>query len=396
MAIVKSLSGLARQEDNIRYQKGSFSLSNLVLDISKDLLGENPDLVINAYYDQKRRAQLEANILNILEKSDYFAPGSKREIIKSVFDFMFGYGQLQKYIDDEDVSDIDGVNHSCFSIIRKGVRENIDINFGSAEDFDIYCKLIAVRNGGILNENDNHCRVADLKNHLRINISIFPRNISGSSISIRKHRKKGYSLKDLYDLNMVDEKSLKIIKEYLYKNKTILLCGKGGSGKTTLLRALINALPEMERVLICESDAELYPDKKHCIEQRVKRKNEGGNPISLDMLIKDGLTMSLDTYCIGEIVGEEALAFLNASCSGHRFLTTMHATSAKDCGKRLSALAKMVNGASNEAMLLAMFGEGIHLIIHMDSFKINEIYEVKGFNHKIQDLEYDLLYKGGQ
>ena len=47
------------------------------------------------------------------------------------------------------------------------------------------------------------------------------------------------------------------------------------------MRAFINVLPEMERVLIVESDAELYPDKPYCIEQRIKKQNEGGRPVTL-------------------------------------------------------------------------------------------------------------------
>ena len=66
------------------------------------------------------------------------------------------------------------------------------MNFGSEKIFDTYCKLVAIRNGGILNENDSHCRVTDERYRLRINVSIRPRNISGPAISIRKHRKNSY------------------------------------------------------------------------------------------------------------------------------------------------------------------------------------------------------------
>ena len=224
----------------------------------------------NAYYDKKQRSCLEKRILYILDNQQYFAVGSKRKMIKSIFDFMFGYGQLQEYIEDDEISDIDGVRHNCFSITKNGIRIPIDIDFNSESEFNVYCKLIALRNGGILNENDNHCRVADLENKLRINLSIYPRNISGPAISIRKHRQIAYNMDDLVRLKMLDTTCKELITELLLNDKTIILCGKGGSGKTTLLRALINILPKMERVLIVESDAELYPDKANCIEQRVK------------------------------------------------------------------------------------------------------------------------------
>ncbi|HPB16246.1 MAG: ATPase, T2SS/T4P/T4SS family [Clostridia bacterium] len=392
MAVLKSLSSLNDEFDNNRYAKGSYPLSKVVTDVTKEILSVSPELVVNAYYDNKQRSFLENRILNILDKQQYFAIGSKRKMIKSVFDFMFGYGQLQEYIEDDDITDIDGVRFDCFSITKNGVRMPADINFNTETDLYVYCKLVALRNGGILNENDSHCRVADIQNKLRINISIYPRNISGPAISIRKHRKSAYTLKNLNELGMLDNISTDILKKTLSTRHTIILCGKGGSGKTTLLRALINALPDMERVLIVESDAEIYPDKKYCIEQRVKRDNEGGNPITLDMLIKDGLTMSLDTYCIGEIVGSEAMAFLNACCSGHRFLTTMHADKPQDCVKRLIALAKGAKGISDEKMLLTLYGEGVDCVVFMQNFKVTRIMYVKGMDSANNAVVYEDAY----
>ncbi len=393
MAILKSLSSLSDEYSNSRYAKGSYPLSKVVTDVTKEILSVSPEMVVNAYYDKIQRSFLENRILNILEKQQYFAIGSKRKMIKSIFDFMFGYGQLQEYIEDDDISDIDGVKFDCFSITKNGVRMPADINFCTETDFYVYCKLIALRNGGILNENDSHCRVADIQNKLRINISIFPRNISGPAISIRKHKKTAYSIENLKQLGMLDDLSSQILKKAISEHKTIILCGKGGSGKTTLLRALINILPEMERVLIVESDAEIYPDKKYCIEHRVNRDNEGGNPVTLDMLIKDGLTMSLDTYCIGEIVGSEAMAFMNACCSGHRFLTTMHADKPQDCVRRLTALAKATKGISDEKMLASLFSEGVEYITYMEDFKVMMIIKVKGMDTSINSVLYEEIYR---
>lgn len=394
MAVLKSLSEINSSVENNKYSKGSYPLSKVVTDITKEILSVSPELVVNAYSDKEHRNYLECRILKILEKQEYFAIGSKRKMIKSIFDFMFGYGQLQEYIDDEEISDIDGVRYDCFSITKNGRRVPADINFCTELDLFVYCKLIALRNGGILNENDSHCRVADIEKKLRINVSIYPRNISGPAISIRKHRNKAYNMDDLKTLNLLDPISSGIIADLLLSNKTIIICGKGGSGKTTLLRALINILPEMERVLIAESDAELYPDKIYCIEQRVKRENEGGNPITLEMLIKDGLTMSLDTYCIGEIVGSEAMAFLNACCSGHRFLTTMHSHRPQDCISRLIALAKGTVGITDEKLLIRMFCDGVDCIVYMDAFKVCEIVNIAGYDVETNQPIYDFVYGG--
>ena len=120
MAVLKSLSERSGSVENNKYSKGSYPLSKVVTDITKEILSVSPELVVNAYSDKKHRNYLECRILKILEKQEYFAIGSKRKMIKSIFDFMFGYGQLQEYIDDEEISDIDGVRYDCFSITKNG------------------------------------------------------------------------------------------------------------------------------------------------------------------------------------------------------------------------------------------------------------------------------------
>jgi pilus assembly protein CpaF len=150
MAVLKSLSSLNDEFDNNRYAKGSYPLSKVVTDVTKEILSVSPELVVNAYYDNKQRSFLENRILNILDKQQYFAIGSKRKMIKSVFDFMFGYGQLQEYIEDDDITDIDGVRFDCFSITKNGVRMPADINFNTETDLYVYCKLVALRNGAYL------------------------------------------------------------------------------------------------------------------------------------------------------------------------------------------------------------------------------------------------------
>ena len=214
---------------------------------------------------------------------------------------MFGYGLLQQYVEDEEISDIDGTKYNDFTVTRNGVRQRIDVDFGSEKMLEGYCKLIALRNGGVLNENDSQCRVTDEKRRMRINISIRPRNVSGAAISIRKHRLKSYSIEDLVHCGMLTEQTARILRELALSDATILFCGKGAAGKTTLLRAFVNSLPEMERVLIAETDAEIYPEKPCCIEQRIKKENEGGVKVTLRELVRDGLTMSLDTYCVGKL-----------------------------------------------------------------------------------------------
>jgi len=331
-------------------------------------------------------------IIKNIDMHRYHAGMDRDELIRKVMDFMFGYGLLQPYIDDEDITDIDGTAYDQFVIKRHGIRSKIPVNFGSEKIFDTYCKLVAIRNGGILNENDSHCRVTDEKYRLRINVSIKPRNISSPSISIRKHRKNSYTIEDLKRLGMLDDELEALLRKLAASDASVLFCGKGAAGKTTLMRAFINILPEMERVLIVESDAEIYPDKPYCIEQRVKKKNEGGRPVTLKDLVCDGLTMSLDTYCVGEITGDEAWEFIKAAFSGHRGIATTHSESAEDAFGRLLTLSKGANIGESEKTIKEVLGRSIDYIFYLKEFRVVEVLEVRGYDGQADTFVYKRLY----
>jgi pilus assembly protein CpaF len=168
-----------------------------------------------------------------------------------------------------------------------------------------------IRNGGQINENDSHCRVTDEQNRLRINVTIPPRSVRFPTLCIRNTGKSRFA-SGIFKMAAC------------LANRRGLVMALGGRRPLRSLFAA-GALPARppccgpsgrnaasERVLVAESDSELYPEKPCCLLQRIKKPHEGGRRSAV-RLVRDGLTMSLDTYCIGEIVGDEALAFIHAA-----------------------------------------------------------------------------------
>lgn len=374
------------------FEKDAGDLNTIISNITNDILKEWPGLVADISCGRADRSVLETAIIKDIDLHRYHCGIYRDELIRKVLDFMFGYGELQPYIDEDNITDIDGTRYNQFVIKRHGIRSKITVHFGNEKIFDTYCKLVAIRNGGILNENDSHCRVTDEKNRLRINVSIKPRNIAGPAISIRKHRKESYTLQDLMKLGMLDNELINLIRDLARSDASVLFCGKGAAGKTTLLRAFINSLPEMERVLIVESDAEVYPDKPYCIEQRIKKQNEGGRSVTLKDLVRDGLTMSLDTYCVGEITGDEAWEFVKAAFSGHRGIATTHSESAGDAFARLLTLSKGANIGESEKTIREMLGRSINIIFYLKEFRVVEVLEVLGYDSIKDEFKYKRLY----
>lgn len=301
------------------------------------------------------------------------------EVKQLLFDNIYGYGLIQSLIDDDEISDIDIPRFDYILYKKQGEIFLSPIKFDSESNFLRFCKLLVIRYGGIINEVDNHCRVSDRANKLRINVCIPPRNVNGSSLNIRKHSKKSLELDDLVNLSFISSSQKEAILRMNDERRNILICGKGAAGKTTLLRAIIDSGDEMERVLICETDSELYPQKRNVIAQYIKKNEYGGRPLTLSDLIREGLTMSLDTYCIGEIVGGEAWEFIKTGFTDHRILGTIHASGASDALDRLLMLSENETTIDQNKLMQIIAGT-LDYVIYLKAFKVEEMIKIQGFD----------------
>lgn len=313
------------------------------------------------------------------------------EVKKLIFDTIYGYGALQPLISDSKISDVDIPRYDFVLIKREGIIEKSQLKFESEPEFERFCKLLIIRHGGMINEVDSHCRVSDKINHLRINVCIPPRNVNGTSLNIRKHATRSMCYSDLKHLGFIDDKSLNILREISHLKANVLICGKGAAGKTTLLRTLIDSGDDYERVLICETDVELYPQKQNVIVQSIKKNEFGGKTLTLSDLIREGLTMSLDTYCIGEIVGGEAWDFIKAGYTDHRVMATIHASNARDALDRLLMLIENETRIK-QVQLMQMISRSVGYIIYIQAFKISEIIKVSHYDKDLSDYVTQCVY----
>lgn len=369
---------------------GGSETSSMVMKMLDEILTQYAVLIADVE-DRKIDANFLKNEIgkHVDRQKGIYQPEQMKQLI---FDTLYGYGPLQVYIRDEAISDIDAPRYDFVTIKRNGKIERIQSVFTDERSFERFCRLLIIRHGGLINEVDNHCRVSDKANRLRINVSIPPRNAIGASLNIRKHAETSYNFDDLIHLQMIDAKSRLLIERLNHLRKNVLICGKGASGKTTLLRAIINHGDEMERVLICESDMELYPQKKNTIVQTIKKRQFGGKVVSLSDLINEGLTMSLDTYCIGEIIGEEAWAFVKAAYTDHRVMGTIHARSAEDAITRMSLLLESETKLSSD-QLIKMIAKHIQYIIYLKNFKVASITEMIDYQEVTSNFVYKTLYE---
>jgi len=386
MGLIQSISQPFDLSKVIEYQANTTIVNQLLDDIVTEFSGLIADIENGKVENTVLKREIEKRISS---QKGIYNPEAIKELL---FNTIYGYGIIQKLILDESITDIDIPRYDFILFKRHGEIEKSDLHFENESDFERFCKLLIIRHGGIINEVDNHCRVSDRENHLRINVCIPPRNVNGASMNIRKHASKSYDYSKLCQLGLLDQQSMDILRKIDQTKSNLLICGKGAAGKTTLLRAMIDSGDEMERVLICETDSELYPQKRNTIVQYIKKNQYGGKTLTLSDLIREGLTMSLDTYCIGEIVGGEAWDFIKAGYTDHRIMGTIHASNAVDAVDRLLMLIESETRIEQNK-LIQMIVKSVNYIVYLKAFQVVEIIQLGTWKENNQQVNFDVIYE---
>jgi type IV secretion system protein VirB11 len=121
--------------------------------------------------------------------------------------------------------------------------------------------------------------------------------------------------------------------------KNILVAGGTSTGKTTFLNALIAEIPAEERLIFIEDTPELQIQHANAIGLLAARSELGEARVSANDLVAASLRMRPDRIILGELRGDEALAFLRAVNTGHPgSMTTVHADSPKGAIEQITLL----------------------------------------------------------
>lgn len=364
----------------------------IIKELTSILIKERKDLM-----ESQDEIKMEDEIISRLYNTYHLNDTKVVEIIKNeIMDKIYGYGILQKYIDNENISDIRVVAFNVIYIKEKGVWKKIDECFESKQELEEYVRFCALKNNSNINYENPIGIFSDRKNSLRIEAGIEPANVMGPSLVIRIHRKGVVAnLEKLYvEYNMLDKNSYKIIKNEINNMKNIILCGKGGSGKTTLLKALINRIPNEIAITTNEETAELYLEDRNVIQRECILNRTENKRVDLEQLSRHSLVMSNDVIIIGELKGAEANSFFDSISTGHTGLATVHADSVRNTIDRLITLIKKDTKAQyyTEPFLRRFLSSSIDYIIFMKNFKVNEISKIV-LNEETEKIEYSTLYK---
>ncbi len=239
---------------------------------------------------------------------------------------------------------------------------------------------------------------ARLSDGSRLTAAIPPVSSNRQTIcTIRRFRLAAGTLDELVGLDFLSAQAAAFLAACVRAGKNIVVCGRVSSGKTTLLNALGRAIPGTERVVVCESSAELQLPQllPNCVGYEARPASNDGLPaVTLEDLVSDALRMNPDRILVGECRGPETMAMLWSFATGHAGMTSVHGESAEHALQNLVRFA-LTSGARIETEQALDWLREVDLVVHCDlprSFRtgerrflprrIDQIVEVAGLEGK--------------
>ncbi len=274
--------------------------------------------------EQKRNVYAQ-QVLEILRASpELKVPSTKFDFYaQAVVSEMVGYGLIDSLIKDDKLEEIMviGPNVPVYVFHRKYDMMITNVEFTNDNEVQDLVNRIA-REVGRRVDISSPLLDARLPDGSRVNATIPPASVSGSTLTIRKFRSDPYSIVDL-----INYKTLSVdVAAFLWlcvdglgtQPANILISGGTSSGKTTLLNVLCSFIPSNERIISIEDTSELSLPLRHWIRLEGRPPGlEGKGEITLDILTKNSLRMRPDRIIVGEVRHDEAFSLFTAMNTGH-------------------------------------------------------------------------------
>ncbi len=304
-------------------------------------------------------------------------------IAEKLFSDILGYGPLEKYFNDPEVTEIK-VNGTSIRVEKHGVETLVPERFDSIDQgVDLIRRMIA-KTGNRIDQAEPRVD-ARLHDGSRLKAQIAPIAVDGLLISIRRFRQDIDSLA-LINNGAVSPEVMRFIKIAVEQRLNTMIAGGTSSGKTTWLNVLAGFVDPSLSIITIENPAELqlqHPDVRR-LEAR-SANIEGKGRYTLSDGVKDALRMAPKIIVVGEVRGEEAFDLLQAMGTGHEgSLGTAHSNSAEHLlNTRLPNMLRMANmGLPNDA-ILEQIADTLDLVIYATKAKnghrrLDHIIEVVG------------------
>ena len=309
---------------------------------------------------------LEVEVRELVDREAAALPDPEREALADrVLRLATGLGPLEPLLEDPSVEEVMVNGPGVVYAERGGRLERTEIVFGDEAELRHAIERILAPLGRRVDEASPLCD-ARLPDGSRVNVVIPPLALDGPCLTIRRFRRRGFSLHELVEGGTLVAPLARFLADCVRLRASILVSGGTGSGKTTTLNALSGAIPDGERIVTIEDAAELRLRQRHLVRLESRPANlEGRGEVTIRALVRNALRMRPDRIVVGEVRGPEALDLLMALNTGHDgSLSTVHANSPEDALRRIETLALTAGVGLPHSAVRDQVAGALDLVVH--------------------------------
>lgn len=124
-------------------------------------------------------------------------------------------------------------------------------------------------------------------------------------------------------------------------HKNIVISGATGSGKTTFMKALVQHVPDIERLITIEDARELFICQPNVVHLLYAKGGQLNRNVTAKACMEACLRMRPDRIILAELRGDESFYFIRNCASGHPgSITSCHAGSVQQTWDQLALMVK--------------------------------------------------------
>ena len=340
------------------------------------------------------------NVLSdVLARQDKPLSNSDRmHITQEISDDILGYGPIEPFLRDGEVSEVMVNGADSIWVERKGRLTPVKAQFTDEKHLRRTIDKIVSRIGRRVDESSPMVD-ARLPDGSRVNAVIPPLAVDGSALTIRKFSTDPLTVDDLIKFGSLSAQTAAFLDACVRGRLNIIVSGGTGSGKTTTLNVLSSFIPADERIVTVEDAAELQLKQEHVVRLESRPSNiEGKGEVTIRDLVKNCLRMRPDRVIVGEVRDASALDMLQAMNTGHDgSLCTLHSNGPRDTLSRMETMVLMAGMDLPMRAIREQVASAVDLIVHQTRFKdgsrrITHLTEVERMEGDVITLQDVFMY----